>query len=28
MENLYIEATMIECNEEKREITGKIVPVA
>jgi len=26
MENLYIEATMIECNEEKREITGKIVP--
>jgi HK97 family phage prohead protease len=26
MENLYIEATMIECNEEKREISGKIVP--
>jgi HK97 family phage prohead protease len=26
METLYIEATMIECNEEKREITGKIVP--
>ena len=26
MKNLYIEATMIECNEEKREITGKIVP--
>jgi HK97 family phage prohead protease len=26
MENLYIEATMIECNDEKREITGKIVP--
>jgi HK97 family phage prohead protease len=26
MENLYIEATMVECNEEKREISGKIVP--
>jgi HK97 family phage prohead protease len=26
MDTVYIEATMIECNEEKREISGKIVP--
>ena len=26
MQTLYIEAASIECNEEKREITGKIVP--
>lgn len=26
MNTVYIEASMIECNEEKREITGKIVP--
>ena len=26
MDTVYIEASMIECNEEKREITGKIVP--
>jgi HK97 family phage prohead protease len=27
METLYIEAASIECNEEKREISGKIVPL-
>jgi HK97 family phage prohead protease len=27
METLYIEAASIECNEEKREISGKIVPM-
>jgi HK97 family phage prohead protease len=27
MENLYIEASSIECSEERREITGKIVPM-
>ena len=27
METLYIEATSIECSEEKREISGKIVPM-
>lgn len=27
METLYIEASSIECSEEKREISGKIVPV-
>ena len=26
MENLYIEASSIECSEERREISGKIVP--
>lgn len=27
METLYIEAASIECNEERREISGKIVPM-
>jgi HK97 family phage prohead protease len=27
METLYIEASSIECNEERREISGKIVPL-
>ena len=27
METLYLEATSIECNEERREISGKIVPL-
>jgi len=27
METLYIEATSIECNEDRREISGKIVPL-
>ena len=27
METLYLEATFIECNEERREISGKIVPL-
>jgi HK97 family phage prohead protease len=27
METLYIEAASIECNEERREISGKIVPL-
>ena len=27
METLYIEATSIECSEERREISGKIVPM-
>ena len=27
METLYIEATSIECSEERREISGKIVPL-
>jgi HK97 family phage prohead protease len=27
METLYIEAASIECNEDKREISGKIVPM-
>ena len=27
MENLYIEASSIECSEERREISGKIVPM-
>ena len=27
MEKLYIEAASIECSEERREITGKIVPM-
>ena len=27
MENLYIEAAMLECNEDRREISGKIVPI-
>jgi HK97 family phage prohead protease len=27
METLYIEAALIECNEDRREISGKIVPL-
>jgi hypothetical protein len=27
METLYIEAASIECSEERREISGKIVPM-
>ncbi len=27
METLYIEASSIECSEERREISGKIVPM-
>jgi len=27
METLYIEASLIECSEERREISGKIVPM-
>ena len=27
METLYIEASSIECNEDRREISGKIVPL-
>ena len=27
METLYIEASSLECSEERREISGKIVPM-
>ena len=27
METLYIEASSIECSEDRREISGKIVPL-
>jgi len=27
VETLYIEASLIECSEERREISGKIVPM-
>ena len=27
METLYIEAASLECSEERREISGKIVPM-